>query len=114
MWKNASIIRNQESLEIALSEIGKIEEALPEISINSIRELMRYIALKNMLTISRILCRSALLREESRGAHYRSDFPDEDNDKWLKNIFVRKKNTGMKLEISPVDKERLRKLNFEI
>jgi succinate dehydrogenase/fumarate reductase flavoprotein subunit len=55
-----------------------------------------------MLLISEMVCRAALLRTESRGSHYRSDYPAEDNDHWLKNIVLRKGDRGMSLESVPV------------
>ncbi len=42
-----------------------------------------------MLEISELLVRGAIMRKESRGAHYRSDFPKKDK-KWLKNIVFKK------------------------
>jgi len=75
---------------------------------------MLYIELKNILTISKTLCRSALVREESRGSHYRSDFPEEDNVHWLKNIIVRKEKEDMMVEVFPVDREVFSKLKIEI
>jgi succinate dehydrogenase/fumarate reductase flavoprotein subunit len=114
LWGNAGIIRNRKSLENALSDIEAIETAVSGASVGHIKELMRYMELKNMLTVSKILCRSALVREESRGSHYRDDFPEEDNVHWLKNIIVRKENEDMMLEVLPVDREVFSKLNIEI
>ena len=45
---------------------------------------------KSSLVICEAIIRSALMRQESRGAHYRSDFPKIDEEKWNVNIFCRK------------------------
>lgn len=42
--------------------------------------------LQNLLTIARLMIRSALIREESRGVHFRSDFPRHDDEHWHKHI----------------------------
>jgi L-aspartate oxidase len=42
--------------------------------------------LQNLLTIARLMIDSALAREESRGVHFRSDFPNRDNTNWQKHI----------------------------
>jgi succinate dehydrogenase/fumarate reductase flavoprotein subunit len=55
-----------------------------------------------MLLMSEIICRGALLRTESRGSHYRSDFPEEDNVNWLKNIVVSQDSGQMILKSIPV------------
>ena len=45
------------------------------------------LGLRNTLLVARMVAESALLRTESRGAHYRQDYPDPD-PLWLKNIFL--------------------------
>ena len=51
--------------------------------------LLQCLELHSMLEISELLVRGAIMRKESRGAHYRSDFPKKDR-KWLKNIVFKK------------------------
>jgi succinate dehydrogenase/fumarate reductase flavoprotein subunit len=114
IWENAGIIRNRDSLENALSSIKEIELDLHKVRIHKIRELRRFLELRNMLTVSKIVCHSALLRKESRGSHYRSDFPDEDNHHWLKNIIARKVGSDIKTDVLPIEEEVLIKLNLEI
>jgi succinate dehydrogenase/fumarate reductase flavoprotein subunit len=48
---------------------------------------------ENLALIAEMLTRSALAREESRGAHYRSDFPKQNVD-WLKNVIMRPRDDG--------------------
>ncbi len=70
MWNGAGIVRNKTSLEYALKEIEKLSSEYPKIICNSIDEY----EFRNMLTVAEQIVKSALLREESRGAHYRTDF----------------------------------------
>jgi succinate dehydrogenase/fumarate reductase flavoprotein subunit len=58
-----------------------------------------------MLLLSEMVCRSALLRTESRGSHWRPDFPQEDNANWLKNIVIRKENNEMMIDLHPIQME---------
>jgi succinate dehydrogenase/fumarate reductase flavoprotein subunit len=55
-------------------------------------QLMRRLDLHNMLRVSKMVCKAALCRAESRGAHYRSDCPQEINPGWKKNILIRKED----------------------
>jgi succinate dehydrogenase/fumarate reductase flavoprotein subunit len=65
------------------------------------------IDLRNLLTAADLIARSALLREESRGAHYRSDFPATDNARWLRNIHLSRDGAGAKSWTVPVSLTRL-------
>jgi hypothetical protein len=56
-----------------------------------------------MLIGSELIARSALTREDSRGAHFREDFPETDNKGWLKNIYmIRNGDDGPKIWTEPV------------
>jgi L-aspartate oxidase len=46
--------------------------------------------LQNMLTVARLIVQSALQRQESRGVHLRTDFPETDNERWLRHVSVRR------------------------
>jgi succinate dehydrogenase/fumarate reductase flavoprotein subunit len=105
MWRKAGIIREKDGLEAALRRNEEIAACLKEVRVRDYGELRRYLELKNMVLLSEMVCRAALLRTESRGAHYRSDYPEEDNDKWLKNIIICKEDKEMRLAAIPVPTE---------
>jgi len=52
---------------------------------------------KSSLVVCEAIIKSALMRQESRGAHYRSDFPNLDDEKWKVNIYCRKEGKEMVL-----------------
>lgn len=56
--------------------------------------MMEYIGAKNMLTNARIIAHSAYIRQESRGAHYRLDYPAQDDNQWLANLIVYQDEAG--------------------
>ena len=102
MWQKAGIVRHRDSLEQGLRRIEAFRSWDSKFQIRSCTQLIRYLEFQNMLLISEMVCRAALLRTESRGSHYRSDYPEEDNNNWLKNIVIRKKDGGMRMESVPV------------
>jgi len=102
MWFKAGIIRKKENLEEAVVRLNELTECLPRVQIKDSRGLVKYLEVCNMLLLSEAVCRAALVREESRGAHYRSDYPEEDNNKWLKNIIIQKQDSKMNLKAVPV------------
>jgi fumarate reductase (CoM/CoB) subunit A len=107
MWRKAGIIRDEEGLEAALEKNEEIVACLKQVRVRDYGELRKYLELKNMVLLSQMVCRAALLRTESRGAHYRTDYPEEDNDNWLKNILVRKQGKKMRLTAISVPSEAL-------
>jgi succinate dehydrogenase/fumarate reductase flavoprotein subunit len=102
MWYKAGIIRNGRDLEEAIGQIEEFNSLIPELQLKDFRELIKSLELQNVLNLAEMVCRAALLRTESRGAHYRSDCPEENNKDWLKNIVISKKDSGMKLQTVPV------------
>ena len=102
MWHKAGIVRHRKDLDDALKRVKELTSPGLKPAISKPRELIRYLELQNMLLLAEMVCRAALLRTESRGSHYRSDYPEEDNTHWLKNIIIRKEDTGMRLESVPV------------
>ena len=79
------IVRTKESLEEALSIIGEIAEKAENLKCIKPEDFI--VANESMLAV--LLIKSAIQREESRGAHYRADFPEKDDENWRKHIIVR-------------------------
>ena len=88
MWDKVGVIRDRQNLEDAQKEILALREQLAAVSLTSHRQLPQAVKLANMLTVSEMVCRAALMRTESRGAHYRTDYPEEDDEQWLKTIEI--------------------------
>lgn len=66
------------------------------------KEWMDALELENMVAILEMAAQSALLRKESRGVHYREDYPDTDNDQWLMESIVTHKADGFEVTYVPV------------
>jgi succinate dehydrogenase/fumarate reductase flavoprotein subunit len=99
MWRKVGVIRQKAELEEALA---RLQGAWPSAAAANPAELIRLLEFQNLRLISEMVCRAALTRTESRGAHFREDHPAEDNTRWLKNIVLRKTAAGMAIEASPV------------
>ncbi len=102
MWNQAGIIRNKAGLDRALEHLDGLKASLAECRIKDGKALIKSLELENMLLLSQMVCRAALLRTESRGAHFRSDYPEEDNRRWLQNVVVQKVDSEMTLQTIPV------------
>ena len=80
-WSNVGIVRSREGLAEAAGVFAAWEASAPEGGGRASRELA------NMVTLGRLMAESALAREESRGAHYRTDFP-EASEAWVRHTVV--------------------------
>jgi succinate dehydrogenase/fumarate reductase flavoprotein subunit len=83
-----------------VDDIKTLRKKLDEAGAKDSMEFVKKSELKNMLLVGEAVARSALLRKESRGAHFREDFPDEGRDVWIKNTRVKKGNRGMEAAIN--------------
>ncbi len=86
-WDHAGPIRDAESLQEGLSRISRIESKLARL--DAAGRSIELNEVKGSLLISKAIMTAGLDREESRGAHFREDFPRRDDENWLKNIFLR-------------------------
>jgi len=111
-WEKLGIIREGKGLQEGLQTIqelkGKMDQAgtaggpAYNISWND------WLNLRNLLDASEMVGRSALERQESRGAHYRSDFPKKNNREYLKNFYIKRESGEMKIYDQPVALNRLK------
>jgi aspartate oxidase len=99
MWEKAGIIRSADGLNGALARIEELESLSKKCRAENPVQLMRRLDLHNMLRVSKMVCNAALHRAESRGAHYRSDCPQE-KPEWQKNIFIRRETAKTTLRRS--------------
>ena len=92
MSKNVQLFRNKELLQEALVEISKIKRAYARLKIKGDLvwnvELIEYIELGNLLISAEATTRAAQWRAESRGCHYRSDFPEKKKEFKSERIFI--------------------------
>ena len=100
LWLKAGILRDQEGLADVLTGLENMKSA--RVALKSMGDLIGFLEFKNMCLTAGMVCRAALLRTESRGSHYRKDYPEEDNDNWLRNIVFRKEDGAITWESVPV------------
>ena len=110
MWRKAGLIRNEAQLNEALTELAEIRDALAKTSCPSGKVYnlgwMDILSMENYLDVSEVIIKSALARKESRGSHFRSDFPEKDDENYLCNFTLTRDNPNP--VASPVDLSRLK------
>ena len=94
MWENVAIVREEKTLNEALKQLLEMQKDLDNLDVGDNTQyntdLVTALEVINMVEICILIVKSAILRRESRGAHFRSDFP-ESIDEWKKSIIMNKK-----------------------
>jgi succinate dehydrogenase/fumarate reductase flavoprotein subunit len=104
-WQNLLVLRSKGGLEQMLKEIAHLRELAPHLSVENPPELVQALELTNLLQVGEIVTNAALMREETRGGHYREDFPERDDTNWLQGITVKKMEKGMHLSGVKLDED---------
>jgi succinate dehydrogenase/fumarate reductase flavoprotein subunit len=115
MKQNVGIIREETRLQNGLKGILELKNKfyskdniveVSKIDDNNSENIVITLQVKSALVACEAIIRSALMRQESRGAHYRSDFPKLDDERWKVNIYCRRKNEeGERASGTAVDAE---------
>jgi succinate dehydrogenase / fumarate reductase flavoprotein subunit len=99
MMENVGIYRNEKEMQAAVEEIQALRQRYRSVRVQDTgkpfnTDLLEIIELGNLLDLALITAASALNRQESRGAHSREDFPERDDDNWLKHSLAYWRTTG--------------------
>jgi succinate dehydrogenase / fumarate reductase flavoprotein subunit len=107
MTEKCSIFRDRAGLEKALSDLEHLTRRFQDVGLinrglvhnNELREVLE---LGNMLMLSEVILRTALAREESRGAHFRVDFQERNDSDWLKHSLIAGTTGKLEIQYEPV------------
>lgn len=102
MWEGCGVVRSRDGLERTRTTIEQLRGQLDQVSVPRVAAFnpawQEALDLNNQLTVARAVVESALIREETRGAHARSDFPEQRDDVWLRYLVLRQADPD-KIEI---------------
>ncbi|MBA2441675.1 MAG: FAD-dependent oxidoreductase [Rubrobacter sp.] len=105
VWEHGGIVRTGESLREGLGKLEQIRRRAESLRVPggpTSPEFEQALNLRFMLPAAETVLRGALLREESRGAHYREDF-EEERPEWQETVLYAKSGDGMELWTEPLD-----------
>jgi len=113
MWAKVGVVRSRSGLESALAELAELKERADRVKVQDPApafnpEWQQALNLRSLVAASELVAASALFRTESRGAHYRADFPAQDDENWLCNVTVVRAGDGFRLGKRPA---RLTRIN---
>jgi fumarate reductase flavoprotein subunit len=112
MWDRVGLIRNEAGLQAALATLEDLAPRLDGVGVPGGSEYnlawQAWLDTRSQLLAARLIARSALERRESRGAHYRADYPQPDDAKWLVNVFAADRGGELSVRSEPVQLTRAR------
>ena len=107
MSLNLGLVRTQESMSVAISAISALTHRAASVTVQDKgqvfnTDLVQALELESLLDVAETIVASAIARKESRGAHYRSDYPARDDHHWLTHSLIRRTPEGRALTHEPV------------
>jgi succinate dehydrogenase / fumarate reductase flavoprotein subunit len=107
MSLNLGLVRTHESMSAATSAITALTHRAASVTVQDKgrvfnTDLVQALELQSLLDVAETIVASALARKESRGAHYRSDYPVRDDQHWLRHSLIRRTPEGRALAYEPV------------
>jgi len=107
MSLNLGLVRTQESMSAAISAISALTHRAASVTVQDKgqvfnTDLVQALELESLLDVAETIVASAIARKESRGAHYRSDYPARDDHHWLTHSLIRRTPEGRALTHEPV------------
>ncbi len=108
MWEGCGVVRSRAGLERTRVVLDSLREQLETVAVPPVASFnpawQEALDLDNQITVARAVVESALIREETRGAHARSDFPEQRDDVWLRYIVLRQDASGaLDIQARPVE-----------
>jgi succinate dehydrogenase/fumarate reductase flavoprotein subunit len=112
MWTHCGLVRSRAGLLQGRAILAELAEECAQVAVPGPARAnpawQQALDLESQLVVARLVVESALAREESRGAHFRSDFPERDDESWLRAVVVRRAADGEpSVSTRPVELTRL-------
>lgn len=107
MWDEVGIFRDGNGLKDAISQILQLRNMTRNMYVTDKSktyntEFFNALELRNMLDLALVIAKTAENRTESRGAHYRTDYPERDDQNWLKHTIAYLKGNTVEITYKPV------------
>jgi len=101
-WHWMGLMKSAETLERELVELANLDDEVATLGANDGPAMRMALEIRGMRRLAELVARATLMREETRGCYWRTDFPQPDNDTQLRNIVIRRTESGPALSSEPL------------
>ena len=106
-WETISVVRNKKVLSRAMNQIKELKkDKITRLSAKDYHELASAIGVINKVSFLELFVQFASKRTESRGGHFREDYPERDDKDWLKWVICKREGEGSSVWVEPVPLEK--------
>ena len=107
MFSDVGVYRKEKDMASALDKVREMKKRFKDVKVSDTgkvfnTELLNAWELGNLLDIAEVVAASALNRQESRGGHSREDYPERDDENWLKHTLITMKDDKIEISYKPV------------
>ena len=107
MWDKIGVYRNEADMKVAVGAVQDLARRYANVRVGARNKKFNYalleaLELKNLLDLAEIIAKCAFLRQESRGAHARTDFPKRNDADWLKHSLSWHRGDRIEITYEPV------------
>jgi succinate dehydrogenase / fumarate reductase flavoprotein subunit len=107
MTKAATVVRHNSTMIEALEKVRELGQRAERCSLSDTgnwtnQNVVFTKSLRDMFPVAKAILMGAIARDESRGAHFRSDYPERNDEEWLKHTFVNETLTALKENYKPL------------
>jgi succinate dehydrogenase / fumarate reductase flavoprotein subunit len=107
MMRNVGVFRTEQLMNEALEKVRELKRLYQQVYVGDKgkrfnTDLLETWELGNMIDLAEVTTLSALNRTESRGGHARDDYPQRDDENWLKHTFIRREGDNYQIDYKPV------------
>lgn len=99
MWQHAGLIKSEASLLQAKKELSPYQGIIKYNQVKT-KNMAKFLELKNMLLVAEMMVQASLKRQESRGSHYRLDYP-ETREGWARHVVIQPSDEEMMITLQP-------------
>ncbi|MEM3071993.1 MAG: FAD-binding protein [Candidatus Bathyarchaeia archaeon] len=89
MWRNVTVVRTENGLQEALRTLSRLEAEAAE-GQRGDGDVVKSLEIRNMIAVGKLVSTAAMTRKESRGTHYRRDYPQKGGDEWLRFVCLKR------------------------